>query len=275
MTLIIIQQGDPNIFLTIPSWVNYELYTKLDMEKTLGADAWIIDASSDSTSSKSFGCMVAKREFVFFLDIGTIPTVDEKTGALINPLQNHMKNLLTASHPYYFNTQYDAFRPGTDFGRGYPHTLREGIPTAVSMGPVLRYSNYDPSTRLAKLDEFEERRPDVVSNVPYGILYSMSSVNLAINRKIMGPLMFIGGLMKNFDYDIGDGYLEILTGWLSKVVLDHVRAGVKIGGDGYVVQERFEDPFDGLRREIVWRDHMEEVVRFFSQVELSGGGWAG
>jgi hypothetical protein len=45
-----------------------------------------------------------------------------------------MHNLLAPSTPYYFNTLYDPYCDGADFVRGYPFSLREGVPTVVSHG---------------------------------------------------------------------------------------------------------------------------------------------
>lgn len=55
-------------------------------------------------------------------------------GKDINVLEQHMLNMLTPATPYYFNTLYDPFAEGADFVRGYPFSLREGVPTAVSHG---------------------------------------------------------------------------------------------------------------------------------------------
>ena len=52
----------------------------------------------------------------------------------INALQQHIQNLLTPSTPFFFNTLYDPFAEGADFVRGYPFSLREGVPTAISHG---------------------------------------------------------------------------------------------------------------------------------------------
>ena len=56
------------------------------------------------------------------------------TGEDINALEQHVRNLLTPSTPYFFNTLYDPYVPGSDFVRGYPFSLRQGVPTAVSHG---------------------------------------------------------------------------------------------------------------------------------------------
>lgn len=48
------------------------------------------------------------------------------------------------------NTLYDPYRDGADFVRGYPFSLREGAPTAVSHGLWLNIPDYDAPTQLVK-----------------------------------------------------------------------------------------------------------------------------
>ncbi len=57
--------------------------------------------------------------------------------AEVNALKQHIQNLLTPSTPFFFNTLYDPFAEGADFVRGYPFSMREGAPTAISHGGCL------------------------------------------------------------------------------------------------------------------------------------------
>lgn len=66
----------------------------------------------------------------------------------INALEQHIKNLLSPSTPYIFNTLYDPYREGADFVRGYPFSLREGVPTAISHGLWLNIPDYDAPTQV-------------------------------------------------------------------------------------------------------------------------------
>lgn len=74
----------------------------------------------------------------------------DPSGKDINALQQHIKNLLSPSTPFFFNTLYDPYREGADFVRGYPFSLREGVPTAVSHGLWLNIPDYDAPTQLVK-----------------------------------------------------------------------------------------------------------------------------
>jgi len=74
----------------------------------------------------------------------------DPSGKDINALEQHIKNLLSPSTPFFFNTLYDPYRVGADFVRGYPFSLREGVPTAVSHGLWLNIPDYDAPTQLVK-----------------------------------------------------------------------------------------------------------------------------
>lgn len=128
LDLIIIQQGDPAHFVEMPAWSEYLLYNRDDIKRCMGADAWIFDLEHRSNSVRTFGTMLAHREFVFFLDDTMEPSVDPLTGRLTDPIEEHLSNVLRPSTPYYFNPQ-DPFRHETDFVRGHPYSLREGVPT--------------------------------------------------------------------------------------------------------------------------------------------------
>jgi hypothetical protein len=126
--LTIIQTGDPTYPIEIPNWANYILYNSDDIKRALGHDAWIYDVDSCSMSARSFGLLIADNDYVFFLDSSMkLPTGNES----IYLLDEHLLNLLTPSNPYYFNTLHDPYRYKNDFPRGYPHSLKEGVPTGI------------------------------------------------------------------------------------------------------------------------------------------------
>ena len=73
----------------------------------------------------------------------------DPAGKPINVLEQHIKNLLTPATPFFFNTLYDPYREGTDFVRGYPFSLREGVATATSHGLWLNIPDYDAPTQAS------------------------------------------------------------------------------------------------------------------------------
>nr|POF05484.1 alpha-1,4-glucan-protein synthase [udp-forming] [Quercus suber] len=83
----------------------------------------------------------------------------------INALQQHIENLPTPSTPLFFNTPYDPYIKGADFVRGYPFSLREGVPTAVSHGLWLNILDYDAPTQLIKPRERNTRANNACFNL--------------------------------------------------------------------------------------------------------------
>lgn len=81
----------------------------------------------------------------------------DPSGKEINALAQHIQNVLTPSTPFFFNTLYDPFREGADFVRGYPFSMREGAPTAISHGLWLNIPDYDAPTQLVKPRERNTR----------------------------------------------------------------------------------------------------------------------
>lgn len=74
--------------------------------------------------------------------------MQDPTGEQVNALAQHIRNLLTPSTPFFFNTLYDPYAEGTDFVRGYPFSLREGVPTAVSHGGLFHKSGPTSTSTL-------------------------------------------------------------------------------------------------------------------------------
>ena len=76
---------------------------------------------------------ISKKRYIYTIDDDCFVATDP-TGQKIDALQQHIRNLLTPSTPFFFNTLYDPFAQGTDWVRGVPFSMREGRPTAVSHG---------------------------------------------------------------------------------------------------------------------------------------------
>ena len=89
--------------------------------------------SFKDSACRCFGYAVSKKRYIYTIDDDCFVAKDP-SGEQINSLKQHIKNLLSPSTPFFFNTLYDPYAQGTDFVRGYPFSLREGAPTAVSHG---------------------------------------------------------------------------------------------------------------------------------------------
>ncbi|MBA0590247.1 hypothetical protein Gorai_018961 [Gossypium raimondii] len=157
--LIIVQDGDPSKTIKVPPGFDYELYNRNDINKILGPKASCI--SFKDSACRCFGYMVSKKKYIFTIDDDCFVAKDP-SGKAVNALEQHIKNLLCPSTPFFFNTLYDPFREGADFVRGYPFSLREGVPTAVSHGLWLNIPDYDAPTQLVKPLERNTRFVDAV-----------------------------------------------------------------------------------------------------------------
>ncbi|XP_035549976.1 probable UDP-arabinopyranose mutase 2 isoform X1 [Juglans regia] len=285
--LIIVQDGDPSKVIKVPEGFDYELHNRNDINRILGPKASCI--SFKDSACRCFGYMVSKKKYIYTIDDDCF-VAKNPSGKDINALEQHIKNLLTPSTPFFFNTLYDPYREGADFVRGYPFSLREGAPTAVSHGLWLNIPDYDAPTQLVKPLErntryersfayknlcflFTElfipkplfvRYVDAVLTIPKGTLFPMCGMNLAFNRELIGPAMYFG-LM-------GDGqpigrYDDMWAGWCMKVICDHLGFGVKTGLP-YIWHSKASNPFVNLKKEykgIYWQ---EELIPFFQSVIL-------
>ncbi|KAL0318891.1 UNVERIFIED_CONTAM: putative UDP-arabinopyranose mutase 1 [Sesamum angustifolium] len=259
--LIIVQDGDPTKTIKVPEGFDYELYNRNDINRILGPKASCI--SFKDSACRCFGFLVSKKKYIFTIDDDCFVAKDP-TGKEINALQQHIQNLLTPSTPFFFNTLYDPFRDGADFVRGYPFSMREGVPTAVSHGLWLNIPDYDAPTQLVKPLERNTRYVDAVLTIPKGTLFPMCGMNLAFDRELIGPAMYFG-LM-------GDGqpigrYDDMWAGWCTKVITDHLGLGVKTGLP-YIWHSKASNPFVNLKKEykgIYWQ---EDIIPFFQSVTL-------
>ncbi|KAK6133627.1 hypothetical protein DH2020_032537 [Rehmannia glutinosa] len=282
---IIVQDGDPSKKINVPEGFDYELYNRNDINRILGPKASCI--SFKDSACRCFGYMVSKKKYiytidddcfldimkigetksgflgcgkldlgVFEVDLGFKLVAKDPSGKDINALEQHITNLLCPSTPLFFNTLYDPYRDGADFVRGYPFSLREGVPTAVSHGLWLNIPDYDAPTQLVK--------PHAVLTIPKGTIFPMCGMNLAFNRDLIGPAMYFG-LM-------GDGqpigrYDDMWAGWCTKVICDHLNLGVKTGLP-YIWHSKASNPFVNLKKEykgIYWQ---EDIIPFFQSVVL-------
>jgi reversibly glycosylated polypeptide/UDP-arabinopyranose mutase len=207
---------------------------------------------------------VSKAKYVYTIDDDCFVAEDPK-GDKINALEQHMKNISTPSTPFFFNTLYDPFTPGSDFVRGYPFSLREGVETVVSHGLWLNIPDYDAPTQLVKPAERNTRYVDAVMTVPKGTLFPMCGMNLTFNREVIGPAMYFG--LMGHGQPLGR-YDDMWAGWCTKVICDHLSLGIKTGLP-YIWHSKASNPFTNLKKEykgIFWQ---EEMIPFFQSVRLS------
>jgi reversibly glycosylated polypeptide/UDP-arabinopyranose mutase len=247
--LIIIKDGDPAADVEVPPGFDYELYNRDDIKAKLGDKAWCI--SYKDSACRCFGFLVSKKRYIYTIDDDCL-VAKKPSGEDIDALSQHLDNLLKPATPYFFNTLYDPFADGADFVRGYPFSLREGVPTVVSHGLWLNVPDYDAPTQMVKPLERNTRYVDMVLTIPKGTLFPMCGMNLAFDRLLIGPAMYFG--LMGEGWPLGR-YDDMFAGWCTKVIADHLGFGVK-SGLPYIWHSKASNPFTNLRKEykgIFWQ----------------------
>ncbi|KAG0598457.1 hypothetical protein M758_12G075300 [Ceratodon purpureus] len=208
--LIVVQGEDFTGAIHVPAgFDDVDVYTRSDMVRLLGPEL-ARALKFTGYGSRGFGYLVARRRYVFTMEADCVPAQDPE-GYVVNPVVEHVLNLKTPATPFFFNTLYDPFREGADFVRGYPFSLREGVPTAISQGSWMS-------------EVGSKRYVDAVLTVPKFVLYTSSGINLAFDRHLVGPLMFEPPQLGS-----ANGAGELWAGLCAKTVCDYYPWGVKTG----------------------------------------------
>eukprot|EP00798_Chlamydomonas_sp_ICE-L_P016427 gene16427-22641_t len=218
----------------LPAGFNADLYTSDDFAQ-LGSSASCL--TTTKRGCISFGILMSTKKYVLVLDEYCVPAPEPKSTTPMDTLQAHVDNLDEPSTPFFFNTLYDPFRTGADFVRGYPFSLRDGVPTAISHGLWLNVPDYDAPTRMVKPRERNHRYVDATLTVPRGVMFPMSSLNLAFNRELIGVALYMA-----------EGQEDIWAGWCSKVIADHLGYGIKTGLP-YVINETPKGAIDAMNKD--------------------------
>jgi reversibly glycosylated polypeptide/UDP-arabinopyranose mutase len=240
---VIVVQGEdfPGVIRVPEGFENVDVYTRATMARVLGPEL-LRALPFTGNGSRGFGYLVARRRYVFTMEPGCVPAEDPE-GYVVNPVVEHVLNLKTPATPFFFNTLYDPFREWADFVRGYPFSLREGVPTAISQG--------------AWTSSSAARYVDAVLTVPKFVLYTASGINLAFDRHLVGPLMFEPP-------ELGFGG-ELWAGLCAKTVCDYFPWGVKTGLPYVCRSEKAAALADDART-----DRFDVIAQFFQATELSG-----
>lgn len=254
--VIVVQDGDPDVDLEIPSGLNATVWSRPDIDRLLGERGWII--SSEDSACRCFGFLVATARYIFTFDDDCIPPPAGPPSSA-NPLLVHLNNLQSPSHPDYFNTLYDV-----EFVRGYPHSLRSGKPTAISHGLWLDHPDLDAVTQRSRPELRIRDEVPVVQTVPRGVQYSMCGMNLAFDRQLVGPAMYFGLMGAGQPWG---RYDDLWAGWCSKVICDHLGFGVKTGRP-YIVHRKASNWRRNLEREANGIRWSADLYAFFKSVAL-------
>lgn len=259
--LIIVKDPDLSDELQMPEGFNVDVYTKSDIDKVAGSSTSILFSGY---SCRYFGYLISRKKYIISVDDDCFPATDSN-GSLVDIVAQHITNLATPATPFFFNTLYDPFRKGTDFVRGYPFSMRNGVECAMSCGLWLNLADYDAPTQALKPENRNSRYVDAVMTVPAGALLPVSGINIAFNRELVGPALIPAFRLA------GEGKLrwetmeDIWSGMCVKVICDFLGHGVK-SGLPYVWRKERGNAIESLKKEWEGVKLMEEVVPFFQSV---------
>lgn len=261
--LIIVKDPDLKEELQIPEGFDLDVYTKSDIDRIVGPATSV---RFSGYSCRYFGYLISRKKYIISIDDDCIPARDTK-GSFVDVAAQHIANLTTPATPFFFNTLYDPFRKGADFVRGYPFSLRSGVPCALSCGLWLNLADYDAPTQALKPGQRNSRYVDAVLTVPVGALTPVSGVNIAFDRELVGPALFPALRLAGEGNVRWETVEDIWCGMCVKVICDHLGLGVK-SGLPYVWRNERGNAIESLKKEWEGVKLMEEVVPFFQSVRL-------
>ncbi|WOL16125.1 putative UDP-arabinopyranose mutase 2 [Canna indica] len=262
--LIIVKDPDLEDDLQIPAGFDHQVYSKSDMERALSGSS----INFSGHSCHYFGYLISRKKYIISIDDDCHPARDN-SGALVDPVAQHITNLQTPATPFFFNTLYDPFCQGADFVRGYPFSLRNGVDCILSCGLWLNLADYDAPTQIVKPNERNTRYVDAVMTVPIRAMMPMSGINIGFNREVLGPALVPGLRLVGEGKRRWETVEDIWSGMCAKVVCDHLGCGVK-SGLPYVWRKDVDagNAMESLKKEWEGVKLMEEIVPFFQSVRL-------
>lgn len=263
--LIIVKDPGLKDELKIPEGFNLNVYTKADIDKAVGSS--LTTRLFSGYSCRYFGYLVSRKKYIISIDDDCVPAKDDQ-GLMVDAVGEHVFNLGTPATPFFFNTLYDPYRKGTDFVRGYPFSLREGVPCALSCGLWLNLADFDAPTQALKPEQRNTRYVNAVLTVPKKVLMPLSGINIAFNRQLLGPAIFPGLKLSEEGKLRWETVEDIWSGMCTKVICDHLGYGVK-SGLPYVWRTERGDAVTSLKKEWEGMKLMEEVVPFIQNMTFS------
>ena len=153
--LILVQDGDFKDDLEIPPWVDYELYTRKDIDKSLGKLSWIIPKGE---ASISFGFLVSDRMIVYCLDENTLPA-RSPSGEIVDVIAEHVRNLMQKSTIISLDTNN-----GT--------SSKRQVDTVISKGFVANFKDNQSVSEITLRTSAQ--------SIPFGIFTNISTTNLVL-----------------------------------------------------------------------------------------------
>ncbi|KAJ4882679.1 putative UDP-arabinopyranose mutase 5 [Raphanus sativus] len=261
--LIIVKDPELKDELNVPEGFDVDVYSKPDIEKVVGAANAAIFSGY---SCRYFGYLVSKKKYIVSIDDDCVPAKDPK-GVLVDAVSQHVTNLENPATPLFFNTLYDPYCEGADFVRGYPFSLRSGVPCAASCGLWLNLADLDAPTQALKTEQRNTSYVDAVMTVPLKAMLPVSGINIAFNRELVGPALVPALRIAGEGKVRWETLEDVWCGMCLKHISDHLGYGVKTGLP-YVWRNERGDAVESLRKKWEGMKLMEKSVPFFESLKL-------
>ncbi|XP_010492563.1 PREDICTED: probable UDP-arabinopyranose mutase 5 [Camelina sativa] len=261
--LIVVKDPELKEELNIPEGFDVDVYSKTDMEKVVGASNATMFSGY---SCRYFGYLVSKKKYIVSIDDDCVPAKDPK-GFLVDAVTQHVINLENPATPLFFNTLYDPYCEGADFVRGYPFSLRSGVPCAASCGLWLNLADLDAPTQALKTEQRNTAYVDAVMTVPAKAMLPISGINIAFNRELVGPALVPALRIAGEGKVRWETLEDVWCGMCLKHISDHLGYGVKTGLP-YVWRNERGDAVESLRKKWEGMKLMEKSVPFFESLKL-------
>lgn len=232
-------------------------YSRAEIKKELGKDAWIIPTFNSGI--RSFGFWKAWQDGatqVITLDDDCLPLGGNEIGQHISTL-NHSVPIS------WFNTLKHKYP------RGFPYLIRKEAQVVLNHGVWNNVLDLDAPTQLQTLGESEY--PAFQSEVvPKGAYFPMCIMNLSFEAWL-APIMYQFLMGKDWPYDRFD---DIWSGIVIKKILDHLNLAVTTGSP-VIDHSRASDVFENLKKEAAGIGTNETFWQAVDAVELTADSIAG
>ena len=243
---------------TIPSWADFEFHNINSISNSIGDSFDIF--SFNGNLLKAYGYLVSDKHFVFAITENSFPCFNLSNIAehRVDIVSQHLKNLMATSSSYSIEADSgysDSYRYSGQIPENLvPRRANMPTPIGISLGQVYRLKNAGSQCTTCMCSNTRS------ASVPNGVLFSMSSDNVAFDRKFLGLLMFSGFR------DATSHFSDIFVGWLSKTVCDHLNVFVAMTNSGYRIPDTLQSPDNSGSFHM---GNIQEIYDFFVDIKLS------
>lgn len=246
---VIVCEDRPERELAVPEGWLIEHYAWEEIDRELGAQAWIIPRRN--AAIRNFGywkAWQAGAEFILTIDDDCFPASRPFLAAHVANLE---RRVTLGWH-----------RVTSFYTRGFPYRIRNRAQVVVSHGLWEGIPDLDAPTQLLHGD-LRLARPQEIEVIPRGSYFPMSGMNLAF-RADFAPAMWFPLMGRDSPFDRFD---DIWAGVLAKRVADHLELAM-VSGLPTVEHRRASDVFVNLKKEAAGIEANETFWRAVDAVRL-------